>query len=302
MPTSARVQRDGVVDAVAEERDVDAGAPRDLDRAAPSAPGRRARRSSCVGIAAASASSSSAVDLARRVSDPVDRRGRGRGRPWPRRSPLSPVMTFTAMPRRVRAARSTRPRRPSAGRRRRGSRRAAGRARRRPRLRRVRGAARVADRDHAARRRRTGASSTALRLAAGTSTQRASTASGAPLRDQRRAPSRVVERRPTRAGARGRTAAVRDARAPRAPSAVSDRGPRPAPQSARSSAFPPTGPPCVDASPRCRRARAGARRRSRRPAASSASWKRDRALGQRAGLVGEEHLDVAEVLDASRAA
>ena len=56
--------------------------------------------------------------------------------------------------------------------------------------------------------------------------------------------------------------------------------------------------PLGRSSPRCTRSPSSERPRGRpRRPGPSASVERDRALGQRAGLVGEQHLDVAEVLD-----
>ena len=132
--------------------------------------------------------------------------------------------------------------------------------------------------------------------AAGTSTQRARTASGAPLVISIvRAVGRPDERR-TRAGARGRRAA-RPSRSVRGrPSAVGSRGGRAArPQRAieRVAADGPVGGHgrlVADQAEQQRRRRRRARRVERRVEG-------DRALGERAGLVGEQHLDVAEVLD-----
>ena len=123
------MQRDGVVDAVAEERDVDARAPRDLDepRLLVGADAREDRRVGDGG------GERVVVEAAR------SRRRSGRrstARPMSRQTlaataPLSPVMILTVDAERRRARRSRRRRRPSAGRRRSGTRPAAGRARRR---------------------------------------------------------------------------------------------------------------------------------------------------------------------------
>ena len=119
---------------------------------------------------------------------------------------------------------------------------------------------------------------------------------GRALRDQQLTPVGRVARRPTRAGARGRTAAARAARSAAAVGAASS-GAASGAATARRRA-------------RCRRP---ARRRSSvaslqsSPSSSDVAARRagrverlvegDRALGERAGLVGEQHLDVAEILD-----
>ena len=133
---------------------------------------------------------------------------------------------------------------------------------------------------------------------AGTSTHRASTASGAPFVTSANRPAAAGERRRP-AAARGRRAAARAARMRRGPSQTS-RAAAAGAETARGRArCRRPGPAAVIVASLQTRPRAVARRRD--AARHRAMLEGDRALGERARLVGEQDLDVAEILDRDEA-
>ena len=123
---------------------------------------------------------------------------------------------------------------------------------------------------------------------------RASTASGAPL-VMSRLSAVAASTRTEPAGARGRRAASASRRSPLSADATRRRGAATAPDRARCRrpARPSVHGRFVAHQPEAQRLGSMADRRRRVP-----RLKRDATLGQGARLVGEQHLDVAEVLDA----
>ena len=132
----------------------------------------------------------------------------------------------------------------------------------------------------------------------GTSTQRSSTASGAPLvtsvtaavgvaDEDRDHPPLVVERQHAEHRVRGQRPSAPRPSAGDVPQRLVERVAADAPAPVRSRS-------------RCTAAPAAARRRDRRPSAGDGAREADPPVGQRAGLVGEQHVDVAEVLDADQ--